>query len=436
MDALAERLLGDRNKKGFELNVLTGEFDQIMQQFHATAKQQVQSAAGQLQRLMQSSPDLAKSFDSQLKETRQSVVSTAKDIDAAKDETEADEKTLIERLEQSKSSRGKQAEQFKAHVDKTEKQLEDKVNDVKETISDLSSRVQTAKVETDTGIKRFEQQVTELEGTETDHNKDVLDKIDADVSAYQTEHSSLMQWGMSNKHQTSAWRDAVERELRTLLFSLDENAAAEAGNQLNEEMDMNNAMRDLQKHIEGDSAKSAVSNSAYLTKMLGRTESLVKNAMGDEEEMEGKVLADEHSAENGLSAEESRSKDQVAQLQHNEDEMKGKAQDLDTQLQVVSGQMKSQLVLPMQTASEANVAVDNKLRAQNSILKSMQGRFPEAESFVEIAEGSSKEQTAQAAEDEKAALHKLNSELYRELVEDVRDNRRLEQGLQKMKKKA
>merc|ERR1719265_850952 len=119
------------------------------------------------------------------------------------DETEADEKTLIERLEQSKASRGKQAEQFKAHVDKTEKQLEEKVNEVKETISDLSSRVQTAKVQTDTGIQRFEQQVTELEGTETDHNKDVLDKIDADVSAYQTEHSSLMQWAMSNKHQAS-----------------------------------------------------------------------------------------------------------------------------------------------------------------------------------------------------------------------------------------
>lgn len=429
MDALAEDLLKDRNKAGMELNVLTDEFDQVMNAFHDTARQQVGTAANQLQRLMDSSPDLAAAFDNSLRETRQSVAETSQKIDQAVTSTLADEDMLTERLDAAKTNRAKQSDHFKQHVDNSEKTLNAKVADVKGVMDGLLNKVEETKIFTDQGIKKFTESVSELSGVTTDHNEEVLDTIDSELSEYKLAHTTLQNWGIQNKHQSNAWRGEVERQLKLLLYSLDENAAAEAGSQLSEELDMNSAMRDLQKHIEGDSAKSQVSNSAYLTKVLGRTENLVKTAMGDEEGMEGKVTAEEEGAASKMSAEEKRNSNQVNQLADNENQLKSKAEDLDTELQVVSGSMKSQLVLPMQTASKENVAIDNKMRLQNSILKSMQGRYPEPESFAEVAEGKG----SASAEDEKAALHKLNSELYRELVEDVRDNSQMEDGLKKMK---
>jgi len=378
---------------------------------------------------MDSSPDLAAAFDNSLRETRQSVAETSQKIDQAVTATLADEDMLTERLDSAKTNRAKQSDHFKQHVDNSEKTLNAKVADVKGVMDGLLNKVEETKIFTDQGIKKFTESVSELSGVTTDHNEEVLDTIDSQLSEYKLAHTTLQNWGIQNKHQSNAWRGEVERQLKLLLYSLDENAAAEAGSQLSEELDMNSAMRDLQKHIEGDSAKSQVSNSAYLTKVLGRTENLVKTAMGDEEGMEGKVMAEEEGAATKMSAEEKRNSNQVNQLADNENQLNSKAEDLDTELQVVSGSMKSQLVLPMQTASKENVAIDNKMRLQNSILKSMQGRYPEPESFAEVAEGKG----SASAEDEKAALHKLNSELYRELVEDVRHNSQMQKGLKKMK---
>jgi len=401
---------------------------------------------------MASSPDLAATFNDALKETRQGLAETGDKIDDATKQALADEDQLLERLETAKTDRAQQSKVFTKHVENSVASLQEKVKEAKDTMEQMMQEVASTKTFTDEGIKQFTAQVGNLSNIETEHDDEVLTKIDADLAKYKVAHRENKQFEISNKHQTNAYRGEVERELKTLLYSLDEDAAREAGNQLTEELDMNTAMQSLRKHIEGDQAASQVANSAYLTKMLGRTEGMVNTAMQDEQRLEGKVASEEAGAQGKLEQADLANKKGLKQISSNEEALTRAEEDLKTQLKVVGNSMKSQLVLPMKTASKENVATDNKIRSLNSVLQNMQGKYPapqgeasllevaenntqpaaEPSSLAEVSSGANATGT-QTEQQEVTALQKLNAELYRELVEDVRENSQLEKGLEKLK---
>lgn len=436
MERLSSGLAQSQNHAKAEVEALGQEFNDELRYSQENAESQIGGVTQELDNMVGSTPDLSADFARDTAATRQQLLDTEKRITASANRTDAVVESLEASLGEVRKRREAQAQEIHEKISELKTDAADKANSGIQRIMEMSrdSKLEMVKIkrhmaEINNKIKNVGQGVTHQ------HDTAEVERMDKALFKLENEHQRLMTFALNNKHQTAAWRNEVNQQLANVMVSIGADGDEIKNAQVGEEMDLNQALRKMQGKIEDDVRDADITESKFFGNMIGATLGKMENMLGEEASIEA---AKEEMSKGAASAMNSGDELVSAELRNvdaNDEDLKAKQANLDTNMQVAMREIQDQMLLPRMTASPKNQVAEDKMHYMRSALNSLVG----ATSFLE--DGSAKsEAKSQALSTEdmlrvEQDINQLNHELVGENHKMKAENQHLRQRLDQVKLK-
>jgi chromosome segregation ATPase len=330
--------------------------------------------------------------------------------------------TYDQRLAAIKRTREAKASAIQGATTKMQSELLQKMTGTVDTVEAIGKYAQNAFNKMTAEQEDYDTKLARISGFEANHEEGLINTLMQKAARLETTQAELTGWQRMERHQTAAWRNEANRQLRNLQKSMDQEQAEIEGSQLDYELNSNKKRRGMEQYVGGLLRDASKEESAEITKLTEDAQNKMQGLMSSEQAQAEKEASDLKLAQSRVRQSEDEAETQVAQARNQAKEVEQKARLYHEKVNAAEEKLKTQF--PQDGASEYQNQV-RKLEKRLATLGSA-GALPQAllqdvsapQVFMRSRKSASALPQALLQEDAAApqvlALRSLNAELKEE----------------------
>lgn len=423
MEKIASGLGSLQDKADVLTSVLGDEVNEQSDFYANQANTKIDRVVQELNRVVESTPDLTSGFNEDTADTRTSLNGTLRHLLDASSRVDALIENMEGKLDDVRKDREAAALKVHGNISSLKVTAADKVGLAVTAISTMSREARNAKLDEMKRLRAFKHRLESMEGQQTNHKAGQFMEMESQMDKMESSHEHLLRWKMQNRHKTSAWRSEVNTQLQNIMSRIGANADEIKAAAVGEEMDLNKDLRAMQLRMEDEVADSSVSKANFFGQMVDGTLNDIQKMLGDEHKIDAEKDAMGKSADASLNSGKELVDAEVANVDDNQAELNQKAAALKLQMSTAMQQIQGEMALPMKTASGENRATEQRLSSLDSKLNSLSASLLET--------GQVDESYSERAFKE---MHALNAQLERENARLKHQNARFAKGVAQVKR--
>lgn len=220
--------------------------------------------------------------------------------------------------------------------------------------------------------KDYDMKLNKMIGFSADQDPALIDAMNAGANKLESSRKGLTDWQRMFKHRTAAWRNEVERRIRQISNSLEDEQSGIESAQLDQELKTSAGLRDMQRAVEDNVAKAAGKEAGEMNSLVGDMQGKMNhlmNAAGGDEASEANEMNAMHDQMDANGA--SQDKD-VNEIEAEGTNLKEKSANFNTAVETAKGKIHSQMLLPSLENSEKSLRTQQDMDQLQSKLNGLQ----------------------------------------------------------------
>merc|ERR1719253_1155073 len=423
MEKIASGLGSLQDKADVLTSVLGDEVNEQSDFYANQANTKIDHVVQELNRVVESTPDLTSGFNEDTADTHTSLNGTLRHLLDASSRVDALIENMEGKLDDVRKDREAAALTVHGNISSLKVTAADKVGLAVTAISTMSREARNAKQDQLKRLRLFKHRIESMEGQQTNHKQGQFMDMEKQMDKMERSHEHLLSWKLQNRHKTAAWRQEVNTQLQNIMSRIGANADEIKAAAVGEEMDLNTDLRAMQLRMEDEVADQSVSKANFFGQMVDDTLKDIQKMLGDEHKIDAEKEAMGKSADASLASGKELVDNEITNVDDNQAELQSKAAALKLQMSVAMQQIQGEMALPMKTASGENRATEQRLSSLDSKLNGL------SSSLLETADAD--ESYSERAE---AAVRALNAQLEQENTRMKAENAKLTAGVHQVKR--